>query len=142
MGRAANFEAIQNMNLVRVTICFQLCSMVWLHREGGKYYNFQTQKWPRGCHCPSMRWKHHFHVFSVWSRAPSTAVQPIKSSQKYPDSTIYLQQYNYMLMAQAAQCRGIDGMQPTSRHEADCALMEGSGGLVYGRDIKGCILSQ
>ena len=43
MGRAANSEAIENMNLVRVAICFQLCSVVQLHREGGKYHNFQTQ---------------------------------------------------------------------------------------------------
>ena len=43
MGRVANFEAIENMNLVRVAICFQLCSVVQLYCEGGKYYNFQTQ---------------------------------------------------------------------------------------------------
>ena len=43
MGRAGDFEAIENMNLVRVAICFRLCSVVQLHCEGGKYYNFQMQ---------------------------------------------------------------------------------------------------
>ena len=43
MGKAAHFEAIETMKLVRVTIRFQLYSAVQLHREGGNYYNFQTQ---------------------------------------------------------------------------------------------------
>ena len=43
MGKAAKYEAIENTNLARVAICFPLCSVVQLHREGGKYHNFQTQ---------------------------------------------------------------------------------------------------